>query len=257
MSINDERRAVWKTMRSEPIGIRVQYFWDYYKWHTIIFVTLLALAISYTVALLTEPDATVNGMLINAYNYFRYEEMDKQTQELASAFLEQQGKSEDQLSLNMDTSRVYYVGEEDHSYNYDTIQLLLTYTAADSLDYVTGDSAALIDLAYMDFFGNLEDHLPDEVLQTNKEDLLYIDYAVVEQRQEAFDNNLDLSIIIYPNPSKPEQMKDPIPVLICIDNSERMREIYGDSVGQLYFAFTSSDKDGNTAAFLQYLMQGN
>lgn len=257
MSINDERRTVWKTMRSQPVGIRVRYFWDYYKWHTITVVILLTLAISYMVALLTEPDATVNGMLINSYNYFRYEEMDKQAQELASAFLEHQGKTKDQLSLAMDTSRVYYVGEEDDSYNYDTIQLLLMYTAADSLDYVTGDSGALIDLAYMQFFRNLKDHLPDVVLQKHKDDILYIDMALVEQRQEALDNNLDQSNITYPDPSKPEQMKDPIPVLICIDNSVRLREIYGDNVSQLYFAFTSSDKGGNTSAFLQYLLQGN
>ena len=256
MTINELRNSEWEKMKNQSTGRRMRYFWDYYKWHVIIVVTVLASVISYVISVLNEPDVTIYGLLLNSYSYFNYEKMDAQSNALADSFLDQCQLTEDQMQILLDTSRVYHVDGKDDTYNYDTIQLLYACTSAESLDFITGDAASMIELAYMQFFWNLEELMPEEMLQKYKGDILYIDMAVVRQRETAVNQGLDENTIVYPDPFKPELMEEPIPVLICVDDSTHLQDIYSPNKEYLFFAFTSNDKTGYTQQFLLYLLQG-
>lgn len=255
MTISELRDSEWAKMRNQSAGKRIRYFWDYYKWHVLIGVTVLASAINYVVSVQNEPDATVYGLLLNSYSYFNYEKVDAQTQALADSFLDQCQLTENQMQILLDTSRVYYVDGKDDTYNYDTIQLLYACTSAESLDFITGDAASMIELAYMQFFWNLEELMPEEMLQKYKGNMLYIDMAMVRQRETVVNQDLDDNIIVYPDPSKPELMEEPVPVLISVDDSTHLQNIYSQNDGSLFFAFTSKDETGYTLKLLCHLLQ--
>lgn len=255
VTIKERRKLEFSKISDQSVEKRFKYLWYYYKWHAIICIVLFVAIIGYFNAIINEPETVLNGLLLNSYSYSRYDTLERQVNKLVNTYFEQENITESQMQINLDTSRVYYVDGEDDSYNYDTLQLMLACTAAESLDFVTGDAVALIDLAYMQFFANLEDHLPEELMQKHNSDILYIDMAVVRQRERSLNNNIDDSSIIYPDATKPELMEEPVPVLICINGSVQLRDIYGPNFESIFFAFTSDDQTGNTFRFLRYLLK--
>ena len=68
-----------------------------------------------------------------------------------------------------------------------------------------------------------------------------MDGAILEKLNEfSADHSADTEIV-YPDSSKPEPMKKPIPVLIDISQSKLVKEIYGTSTDKtICFAFTAN-----------------
>lgn len=254
MTPKEASRKIWEDMKSKPFKERLTYFWDYYKWHTLAVFALLIVAISYTVSLLQAPDYKVNGLLLNAYSYLDYEQIQENVQLLEDTFSEQAQLPEKNVQINLDASRVYDPTGENETYNYDTMQLMLTYIASDALDFAIGDEDTMLALAYMQVFQDLRSVLSEQQFQACSDDLLYIDYAVVEAREEALNQDLDASGIVYPDPSEPDKMEDPIPVFIRLDQTNMLNEIYVQPSGELEFGFTGSNQYGYAEEFLRYLL---
>lgn len=242
-------------MKQKPLKERLAYFWDYYKWPAFAVVALIIAAVSYTVSLLYAPEYKVNGLLLNAYSYSNYEQIQSEIKLLADHFVKAEVLDAKKVEVNLDGSRVYYPDNGKDSYNYDTIQLILTYTAADALDFIIGDKDAMLELAYMQVFQNLETVLSNAQLQVLDGDILYIDFAVVEQREAALDQNLDTSDIVYPDPAKPEVMTQPVPVFVQLKQSEKLERIYTQPAETLVFGFAGSSRGGYTVPFLNYLLE--
>lgn len=255
MTTNEAVKQAWQSMKDRPVKERLRFFWDYYKWHTIAAVVLVVFLVSYISAILAEPDFKLNGLLLNAYSYSNYEQVQEECQTLANAFTEDYAIDQSVLEVVLDPSRVYYTDGENTSYNSDTLQLILTYTAADALDFIVGDQEAMMEIAYMEVYRDLHGFLNEEQLEAYDGDILYIDYAVVVERQEALDRNLDDSDIVYPDPTDPEGMAEPIPVLIRVSDSQKLRSIYTQSGENLFLGFTGSNKSGLDIPFLEYLLE--
>ena len=86
MTPKEASRKAWAEMKQKPFKERLAYFWDYYKWHTLAVLVFVIVAISYTVSILREPDYKVNGLLLNAYSYSNYEQIQSDIQSLVDGF---------------------------------------------------------------------------------------------------------------------------------------------------------------------------
>ena len=254
MTPKEASRKTWAEMKQRPFKERLAYFGDNYKWHMLTVLALVIVAISYIVSILHEPDYKANGLLLNAYSYSNYEQIQANIQLLADGFSRAENLDDKNVEVNLDGSRVYYLNEENDSYNADTIQLILTYVASDSLDFIIGDEEAMLELAYMQLFQDLRVILNNEQLQKLNDSVLYIDMAVVEQREAALNQNLDTSNIVYPDPTKPESMEQPAPVFVRLAQSDKLNEIYTQPSESLVFAFTGRNQGGYAEAFLNYLL---
>lgn len=257
MTPKEASRKAWVEMKQKPFKERLAYFWDYYKWHTLAVLALVIVAISYTVSILRGPDYKENGLLLNAYSYSNYEQIQANIQSLADGFSKSENLDDKNVEVNLDGSRVYYLDEENDAYNADTIQLILTYIASESLDFIIGDEDAMLELAYMQMFQDLSSILNDEQLQKLDDSVLYIDMAIVEKREAALDQDLDTSDIVYPDPTKPESMERPAPVFVRLAQSDKLNGIYTQSSESLVFGFTGRNQGGYAEAFLNYLLEND
>ena len=85
--------------------------------------------------------------------------------------------------------------------------------------------------------------------------ILYYDREVMEKMNSTDDTTKDMAEIILPNPSKPEQMKDPVPVMINITGTETISILYPGFTDNYAIAFLANAKNTEKALeFLDYLI---
>ena len=242
------RRGEWKKMCRKPLKQRLTYFWDYYKWYAIVAAVLLAAVAVYVGGLLSEAEDSVYGLMLNNCNILNQQRNEQLAQDMASEFRQELGRSEKELELTLDVSHSY---DPDNGYygNYDTLQLILNYSMGGMLDFVVADEASMLDLAYAGYFRNLKDLFPEKELEQYSGQLLYVDMAVILKENES----MEAGGSDYPDPRKPEDMEEPVPVFVDVSASDKIGRLYGDGKN-VFFAMVGNDSRGYAHAFLNDLL---
>ena len=84
----------------------------------------------------------------------------------------------------------------------------------------------------------------------------WLKLATKEELDEAYDNKEDTSKIKLPDPRKPEEMKEPVAVMIDMSSCEKFASIYGDSDEAIAFGLiTSAPNEDMLIKFIDYLMK--
>lgn len=260
MAVMDEFKE--ERERIKKYGTRQEklaYFWDYYKWHTIIAVIAIIVIGSSIYSSLTAKDIVLNGILLNSYSAVDEEVPST----LISDFLTEQQIDTTKNDITLNTSLYYTTDEEKNSdYNmseltYTASQIIVVQVAAGELDFMTGDLETLSSLAYSEYFVDLSTVLSEDQLALYEPYLLYIDQTVLEALNE--DTDLDSTkTITIPDCDKPETMEKPIPVMINISHCDDVKEFYPHMTEDdpIVFGFTVNSKHAEmTAAFLDFLMK--
>lgn len=242
------RRGEWKKMCQKPLKQRLAYFWDYYKWYAIAAAVLLAVVAVYVGGLLSEAEDSVYGLMLNNCNMLNQQRNEQLAQDMASEFRLELGRSEKELELTLDVSRSY---DPDSGYygNYDTLQLILNYSMGGMLDFVVADEASMLDLAYAGYFRNLKDLFSEQELEQYSGQLLYVDMAVILKENES----MEAGGSDYPDPRKPEDMEEPVPVFVDVSASDKIGQLYSEEKN-VFFAIVGNDSRGYAHAFLNDLL---
>lgn len=242
------RRGEWKKMCQKPLKQRLAYFWDYYKWYAIVAAVLLAVVAVYVGGLLSEAEDSAYGLMLNTCNMLNQQRNEQLAQDMASEFRQELGRSEKELELTLDVSRSY---DPDSGYygNYDTLQLILNYSMGGMLDFVVADEASMLDLAYAGYFRNLKDLFSEQELEQYSGQLLYVDMAVILKENES----MEAGGSDYPDPRKPEDMEEPVPVFVDVSASDKIGRLYGEGKN-VFFAMVGNDSRGYAHAFLNDLL---
>lgn len=242
------RRGEWKKMCQKPLKQRLAYFWDYYKWYAIAGAVLLAVVVVYVGGLLSEAEDSAYGLMLNTCNMLNQQRNEQLAQDMASEFRQELGRSEKELELTLDVSRSY---DPDSGYygNYDTLQLILNYSMGGMLDFVVADEASMLDLAYAGYFRNLKDLFSEQELEQYSGQLLYVDMAVILKENES----MEAGGSDYPDPRKPEDMEEPVPVFVDVSASDKIGQLYSEGKN-VFFAIVGNDSRGHAYAFLNYLL---
>ena len=251
MALMDEFKKERETvLKNGTFKQKAIYIWEYYKWHIIVPILAIIAITSYIVNLVTAPDIIMNGVMLNIHNI----ESAHPSETLLTDFYKEQKVDTKKEEITLNTNLHY--ATDDATSNYESAQILVAWLAAGQLDFITGDVSALTDLAYKEYFTDLRDYLSDEQLEKYEPYFLYMDYDVYQKRSEAMSNMDDASIIELPDCTKPEEMKDPIPVMIDISKSEKVKQVYGNTTEVLAFGVTVKETHKEmTTAFLDYLME--
>lgn len=255
MALKDEIKAARKDLvENGTLKEKIAYFFEYYTLHTIIISVILIFAISFIYEQLTKPDILLNGIVLNVFDY----ENINPVGDMANGFIEHLGVDGKKNEVSFNSSLTYNMGgsaKQDYS-DYEVSQIILTQCAAGSVDFISSPLSAIENLGYNELFVSLEDVLTEEELERYEPYFLYVDLAVINLKNEAAENDQNPDSIPCPDPTKPEEMKEPIPVFIDVTSSEKMVNIYSYSSDTLAMGVAvNAPNPDRISDFLAYLFE--
>ncbi len=242
MKISEYINGEKEKMKNQSWKTRLVYFWDYYKWHTVI--GLLALFfLGYTlVTVISAKDAVLSGILIDAMQPVE----DPAT---LQTFYDANGidstKQEAVLitGLSLD-SRL-------PTMNQTAYQRIHAGVGAGDTDFLMGYEYAIrlcaYDTSYM--FSDLRKVFSTETLAALEEYIYYIDGSLWETLKNSTEEEIP-----FPDPHKPEQMVDPIPIAVDISGCSEFVNAYYAPDREVYIAVvTNAPHKELTARFIESL----
>lgn len=246
MAQMDEFKKERAAIRNAPLRKKLSYFWDYYKWHTLFTIAAAAIIAGYIHHGVTAKTSVLNGALLNSFA------QSDAAVSISEGFAKDQDIDLSKYDIVLNTTFSY--GD---SFTYtESRQAIIAQSSAGMIDFFTGDSEAMQDLAYSFLLIDLREVLNDEQLRQYEPYFIYMDQAVLDAIDAASDNIDEPISIVYPDGHDPESMKEPIPVLIDVSRCNILRTVYDESYSELAFGISSSVSNTDQAlAFLDYLMK--
>lgn len=256
MALRDEIKAGRKDlMENGTIKQKIAYFFDYYTVHTIVIAVILIFIISFIYQQVTKPETVLSGLVLNAFNY----DEGNPVEDMGDGFMEYIDMDTKEYEFSLDSSLTYNMGttSQQSTYNdYEISMVIQTKCAAGVIDFVSSPLSAILNLGYNEICVDLNEVLSKEEMEKYEPYFLYVDRAVIQQREEAFDNNEDATEIALPDPTKPEEMEDPIPVFIDVTKCEEMANIYSNSSDTLALGVSANAPNPERMSeFLAYLFE--
>ena len=224
---------------------KLKHIWLYYKWHMGAVLLLVIYVASTIYSNVAASNCVLSGVFLNTtappYAVLSHGE------EFLSAcsYVPSSEVYFDTMHYSSDPDA------EDAVSVYETFQLLIAKAHAGDLDILVTGRSALNQLIYNEFFLDLNQFLTPEQIQAYKGQFLYMDKAFLAQL-----GDLSAAPAAYPNPTKPELMVEPVPVLVDIRGSEVISTLYGDSTGLYALGFVVGGRHPEAARnYLDYLMK--
>lgn len=222
-----------------------------YKWHVVIWIIGLIVLGNFVYKKVTAPTYLLNGILLGA------EGGEDAATDLATEFAKTIGYGDTVYAVNLDTEYSYIPGSEENAENnYKATEKIVSQVEEKLLDFVAGPMDSMSDIAHNSMFMELTTYLNPEQLKLVEPYFLYVDNAVIEELDEAYENKEDTSKIKLPDPTKPEEMEEPIAVMIDMSDCEEIAAIYGNSDEAIAFGLiTSAPNEDILIKFIDYLMK--
>ena len=223
---------------------KLAYLVQYYGLRTLLICIAVIFIGSWIYHLITDPDVILNGTFVN----YTLADTTVNQEELANDFLASENIDPSEYVAEIQTNITIIQSEESYGQGMD--QALYTQIASGVLDYAVGGLDVLGNYAYGYNFADLTTILSKEQIELFEPYFLYIDLAVLEERQEKMED------IPFPDFKKPDDMKQPIPVLLDISHFPIIQEIYGEDCSDIcYGIIKKGEHQENAIKFLEYLSE--
>lgn len=211
MPLMDEFRAEREALKQGNFRQKAEYFWDYYKWHTIAVVVGVICIWSLVHTMLTAKDPVLNIAMLNCA------EISTHTETFGTAYAEYAGIDMTEYDIRLDTSCYINLSANDQT-SVNTIQKLMVSLASGDLDGVAGAGEVFSYYAYNDIFQDLREILSEEQLAAYEPYFYYVDKTVVDELERIRSGIQEDAQSELPDPSNPEAMENPVPVAVFIRN---------------------------------------
>ena len=167
-----------------------EYFWDYYKWHTIVLVLAIGFLGNVIYSNVTAKDYVLQGFFFNTQGN------EEAGTALGNDFLEAFPINSDKEDIFFATNYFLSVTDDAETlYNsYEVLQLITAKLAAKEIDFMVSDLATMNFLAYREFAAELSEILTAEQMEQYEPYFLYFDRAFMEKL-----NDTDTAVEIYIN----------------------------------------------------------
>lgn len=256
--IDEIRQQQMKTKEMSAKG-KLEYFWDYYKVHTIVAILVIFFAAMFIRDVATAKDYNFYSILFNARQL--------SGDGLESAFSEYAGLDTKNYECYIDASTGLSLTSFTE-YDMATVQKLMATIQIGDLDTVVFNSELFNNYAGNEMFLDLRTVLSEEELNVWKDYLYYIDYVeVVAEREDvdveevlaekdaADDETRQQEILEETNRHRsPEGMAEPVPVGIFMEESPFAEKSGAYSGLVPVFGFVSTSKRTETGKqFLEFL----
>ncbi|MCH5254402.1 MAG: hypothetical protein J1F41_05705 [Lachnospiraceae bacterium] len=249
MAIMDEFREEREALKNGTFKQKLQYFWDYYKWYVIIGVIVIAMASSFIHDILSNKEHGFFAVFLNT------QEENVSARSFRSNLAERLNIDTDNYDVSVDTSmNISAISNDESTLN--DMQRLSIYMSTGDLDVLAADSPTFLRYASTDMFYDLRDILSKEQLDEYSPYLYYVDMDEVTARMEASINEDDGYIAKEYDHHVPENMSDPVPIAICIQDRPKLQGVYDFPEGDVPMGFMiNSSRLEEALAFLEYLFE--
>lgn len=252
MAVMDEFREERDAMKHSTLRNKLQYFWQYYKWHTIVILGIIACVSNVIYTQITEPQIELNGIILNANS----SEIEERSDNLIDMFIEEKNLSLTRENFQFDTSLIFLsTGKtEAVTSNYSTFQVLQTQSASGKLDFITGDALGMTTLSYRNYFVDLRTVLTDEQFKKYEPYMCYMDLAFMEEMEKSLAYYDESVLLEYPNCKNPDTMENPVPVLIDMSSSKKITDVYNFPIDTPVFGIVCTTHLDMTLKFMDFLL---
>ena len=249
MAVMDEFREERALIKQGTRKQKYQYFKDYYFWPLL----LTTIAVVFVVALCYQIIAgKTTGFYAGMLNASGYQD----NQWFTDEFVEMAQIPTKKQTVYMDSGMYFEYGSSDEE-TMVTVQKMNTRVGAGQMDVLMGTKDAFSYYANSGMLADLREMLTEEQVARYKDSFYYVDQAYADEREAMFRAGKDTSTLPIPNPKDPTAMKEPIPVAIYVESSERLNKAYyfrdsedGIAVGIL----ANTSHPDYALCFIDYLM---
>lgn len=252
MAIHDEIREQQKKMKGKSFQDKLEYFWDYYKVHTLAAIFIVVLAVIFVRDIATAKDEAFSATLLNAYGGERQSEFQ-------NSFTEFAGIDTEVYECYIDTSSTLSSNMSSES-DLAIFQRTIAMSQTAGLDILMADLPSFNRFATNGMFLDLRSILTDEEYARYEPCFYYIDDAARDN--DSYDEVLDaldgVADIHETDHTDPSAMEDPVPVGIYLPDSAKLKEFgcYTLTGETPIFGFVFSTERLDTARqFLHYLTE--
>ncbi len=219
MPVMDEFREEREKIKTAPFKVKVKYFWDYYKVHTLATAAALALLIFGIVEIVNR---TENALFVAVVNSLEYES--EFTRSLTDSFTEYEELDTKKYSVNIDNS-MNIVSNPTTEIDMYAPQKMMVYTSSGDLDIIISDNECFEAYANQGLFTDLRTVFTEKEIADFGDSLFYIDDSYIElinSEEYAYSTVLPPA----PNPTKPEEMEKPVPVGFILKEDNLINKSY-------------------------------
>lgn len=246
MAVMDEFREEREALKNGTFKQRTAYFWCYYKWHVIITIAVIAIVSSFVYEIVTQKDDAFYGVFLNS---FAMDNADQYMQDFAASM----GIDTEKYNVGLDNSLFISKEGMDQS-TMAAVQKLMVYIAAAEIDVVASDTETFEQYANNNNFADLREVLSQEQLEKYEPYLYYVDQTVIDEKDAANDAADTSYVPSYPDPTRPQDMAQPIPVAIYLDTSSPMFEAYQFTKSPVVIGIVvNTTRPDTAAAFIDYV----
>ena len=242
MKMSEYVKSEKEKIKDKPFKERLAYFWDYYKWYVLIGVIVLFLIGQTVSTVLEKKDAVLSGLLIDGIAPL-------ETPAVIQTFYEANGidPTKEEVELNTGVS----LDSELPNVVANSYQMIHARVGAEDVDFIIGYEYAVQRLGYdpSRMFADLRTVLSADTLASLEGKLYYIDGDVLAQIKAA-----PTEAIPLPDPKKPEEMVDPIPVAVDISANANFTSLYYAADKAVYIAVVTNAPHKALAARLVELL---
>ncbi|MCR5669820.1 MAG: hypothetical protein K6G10_02355 [Butyrivibrio sp.] len=265
MSVHEEIKEQQKKLKGQGFKAHLEYFWDYYKIHTIVALAIIIVIGTVVHDIATKKPYYLYAMMINAGI------SDAQTI-FEEEFTEYAGFDKSQYQCLVDTSSVYTPGAMDEM-TLATSEKIMAMSAAHEIDAFVADYATFSYYAQQDMLISLDTVFSPEEMDAMKDRLYYVDLAFLDYLRSddyetyimngSFDKNNKYAVMAdkyfktgeYEKIS-PEDMEQPYAVGIYLTDSTVINEngAYGNTVA-LAGITAGTERVDAAKEFIEFLMK--
>lgn len=215
MPVMDEFREEREAIKHGTFKQKYQYFKDYYRMPLLITVLALCLVGSLVYHYVTHKDIIFYGAMLNCSDY-------PDNEWFTESYAEAAGIDLKQYNVILDSAIYYRLNSYDQD-SYITSQKLSTYAGAGQLNVMAGGGEEFAYFAYSALFMDLRQALTPKQEERYSPYFYYVDGALINSNPNVQDGLADS---VFPDPRNPADMKDPIPVALYVEDSERLNKAF-------------------------------
>ncbi|MGN1148730.1 MAG: hypothetical protein ACI4TB_09925 [Lachnospiraceae bacterium] len=247
MAVMDEFKEERAKLKEQSFKKKLSYFWTYYKWYVIVGI-IVVIAAGYTIKVIaTHTDDALYGIALNG-------SLKGDEDTLSQSFMEYAGIDPKEYSVSFNTT--LRMSDTMTETGVEASQFIMVYSAAKDLDVGIMDAPRFEKYAYGSLYCSLETCLSSEMLDKLAGKVYYVDYTVLEEIEKREDNGESTEDIVRPDPFKPEEMDNPIPVGVDISDCSKFTDAYYYEEGPVYLGIVITSERRETAAkFIEFLFE--